>query len=363
MQITKKKIIILLLLSVSIFVLYSIIFSEKQTLTYEYAKISKGRVAKTISTTGELIVKEELINSKIEGVISSIRVKVNHKVKKGQYLFSIRSEGLDSQLKRLRNSLESIKLKVELAAKQYEAKKNMHMENLISKEGLRTAEISYKTVLLQERDVRLNYSIALKNKKNTRIYSPVSGIVMLINVKNEQPVGVNTNLMKIAVNIKKMTLAIRIDESDIGYVKEKQPVNFSVSAFPDAIFKGIIRLVHMNPEKVGGLVTYRSIVSCDNKLLKLKPGMTATANVLVGVKKNVLRVPNQSFIVSPFKNNNFDELNIIWIKKGLNLSSIPKKTEVSVGLRGDLFTELKKQDKDEYELNDKVLIRAIIEDE
>ncbi len=353
----------MLSLLVSILLIYFVFFQETNKYTYKYSVISKGAVEKTISTTGELFVKEELVNSKVSAFVSVIYVKINQHVRKGQLLFSLRSEGLDLQIKRLKSSIESMKLKVEMAEKKYEAKKNMYMENLISKDGLRGSEIAYKQVLIQQKNTRLNYSIALKKRRNTRVYSSVRGVVLSIKVKEDQPVGVNTNLMKLAVNMKKMTLAIRIDESDIGYIKDKQRVVFTVSAFPDLSFKGIIQQVQMNPQKIAGLVTYKSIVSCDNSSLKLKPGMTATAIVSVGAKKNVLRVPNQSFIVSPNEVINTDEFNIIWIKSGLNPSGFPKKIKVTPGLRGDLFTEIKKLNESEIKLGDKVLIRAIIEDE
>jgi HlyD family secretion protein len=138
-----------------------------------------------------------------------------------------------------------------------------------------------------------------------------------------------------------MILTISIDESDIGNIKKGQQVIFSVSAFPDKKFNGIINQVRMNPVKSGGLVTYQALVVCENSELLLKPGMTATATVVIDQKANVLRVLNQAFLISP--ENDSDSENgkkYIWKKTGIGTGKSYKKTEVKTGLAGDMHTEI-----------------------
>ena len=363
MQITRKKIITLLVILVVSLLTYFLFFKGKNVYVYEFSKIEKGRVEKTIATRGELLVEKVLVNSKLSGIIDTIFVDVNQHVKKGQLLCTIRSEGLNQRIQKLKNSLDGANLEVEQAKKTFNAKKNMFKENLISKEGLSHAEVVYKTTVLKQKQIQLDYSIALKNKRDSRVYAQKNGVILAINVLPEQPIGVNYNIMQIAVNMKKMTLLISIDESDIGYIKKKQIVDFSVSAYPDLVFKGSIFQVQMNPIKSGGLVTYQSIVSCDNSSLKLKPGMTATATIIVQVKENVVRVPNQAFIVSPRDDVETIGANVIWVKNNLSVNGIPTKFNVEVGLRGDIYTEIKLDNKSKLKVGDNILVRAIKEDE
>jgi HlyD family secretion protein len=158
--------------------------------------------------------------------------------------------------------------------------------------------------------------------------------------EKNQPVGVNTPLFLLAEGLNKMVLTINIDESDIGYIKVGQQVIFTVSAFPEKRFTGKIQQVRINPVKSGSLVSYQSIVICDNDELLLKPGMTATATVVIDEKKDVIRVLNQAFMVTPDDEDiSGSSKGKIWIKSGV-VGKPYKGIEVKTGLSGDLYTEI-----------------------
>ena len=187
----------------------------------------------------------------------------------------------------------------------------------------------------------MDYNLALKDRDYTRIYSPITGIVISVNVEKDTSISTSTSLILLATSLSKMLLTISIDESDIGAIKNGQQVVFSVSAFPDKKFKGVINQVRINPVKSGGLVTYQALVVCENTELLLKPGMTATATVLIDHKFNVLRVLNQAFLISPVnKNHPNDGKKFLWKKAGISSGKPYKKTEVKVGLVGDMYTEI-----------------------
>ncbi|MCU0821144.1 MAG: efflux RND transporter periplasmic adaptor subunit, partial [Spirochaetes bacterium] len=124
-----------------------------------------------------------------------------------------------------------------------------------------------------------------------------------------------------------------------------QSVKFTVSAFPEKTFTGAISQVRINPivKPQGQIVSYESLVTCDNSELLLKPGMTATATVVVYHREKVLRVPNEAFIVSPVETEKADDLRkkYIWKKKALSMEKLPvERIEVKTGVMGDFFTEI-----------------------
>ncbi|HMA54490.1 MAG TPA: efflux RND transporter periplasmic adaptor subunit, partial [Acidobacteriota bacterium] len=90
-----------------------------------------------------------------------------------------------------------------------------------------------------------------------------------------------------------------VDESDIGKVKEGQKVRFTVEAYPNENFNGVVQQVRFSPETVQNVVTYTTIVNVDNPEKKLLPGMTATVSIIVGEAKNVLRVSNAALRFTP----------------------------------------------------------------
>ena len=69
--------------------------------------------------------------------------------------------------------------------------------------------------------------------------------------------------------------------------------------------------------------------------------MTATATVVVYHKKNVLRVPNEAFIVSPVEVDVETTKKYVWRKKGLSIESLPvERIEIKTGITGDFYTEI-----------------------
>jgi HlyD family secretion protein len=96
-----------------------------------------------------------------------------------------------------------------------------------------------------------------------------------------------------------MQVECSVDEADIGRVKEGQIARFTVDAFPDDRFSGIVKQVRYSPEVISNVVTYTTIVDVENPEMKLRPGMTATISIVVGEAKNALRVPNSALRYQP----------------------------------------------------------------
>jgi len=354
----KRKIIILsAIIFISFLILYFFVFSNKKEKEYVYIDITEGAVKKTISVTGSLdVVDPTIILSKIGGIVENVYTDYNKTVKKGKLLIRIDDSAISQNLMKISSNLDSIKLELSSAKRELEGKKNLFRDNLVSKKAVELSEIQYKTAYSKYKRVKLDYDLVLEQKKSAKIYSPINGSVIALYVQQHQPVGVNHRLILLAPTLKKMSLTIDIDESDIGNIKEGQSVYFSVSAYPEIQFKGVIQQVRINPKNKGGVVTYEAQVTCDNSKLLLKPGMTATATVVVSNRENVLRVPNQAFIVSPENKTGSVTMNrdYVYIKSGLISGKNYKKVKVVTGISGDMNTEIKKGLKP----GDKVLVKV-----
>ncbi len=338
----KSAVIILTLVLVSFFIFFIKSCGNNDEMEYIFEPVTRGDVKETISVTGSLdVVDPVTILSKLNGVIDNIYTDFNKNVKKGSLLVKIDSTAIEQNILKISSRLESGKLEVASAENVLAGKKNLYKDNLISKQAMQQAQNDYRSVKSRFRQIEVDYNAAVRQRKFARIYSPINGIVIALYKEKDQPVGVNTPLALLAPNLKKMLLTISIDESDIGNIRKGQQVIFSVSAFPDKKFKGVINQVRINPVKSGGLVIYQSLVMCDNSELLLKPGMTATATVVVDHKKDVLRVLNPAFIVvSGDDPETGDTKKIIWEKSGLLDGKPYKKVKVKTGLVGDMYTEI-----------------------
>lgn len=320
-----------------------------------YEKVTKGTVKKTISVTGELdILNPVTILSKTNGVIENVYIDFNQNVSSGQLLMKIDASSLEQRVLKAQSLVDNAKFEIKSAERDLEGKKNLYKDNLISKKAMEMSEIEYNSVLNKYKQIKIDYDMIVREREYTKILSPISGIVIAVHAKKNSPVGVSAPLALLAPTLNQMLLTISIDESDIGYIKKGQQVVFSVSAFPDKKFSGTINQVRINPVKSGGLVTYQSLVLCENNELLLRPGMTATATVVVEEKKDVLMVLNQAFIISPDDSVEVnDAKKIVWKKTGLIEGKSYKSIDVKIGLQGDMHTEIT----DGLKENDEILVR------
>lgn len=358
-KITRKKVIAVAAVAISLFVLFGIVKSCRKGSSdkFEYEDASIGKVEKTISVTGAMdITGGKTILSKANGIIKKIYVEYNQEVRKGLLLAVIDTNDLDQMLKKLAAQLESLKLELTIAKEDLESKRSMFKDNLISEKGLERAEYNYKSVVLKQKQFLVDYENTRKQKENAEVRAPIDGMILKILVIESAPVVMNTPMFLIIPSLKNMFMNVSIDESDIGLVKKEQNVYFTVSAFPEKTFTGKVKEVRITPIMKGALVTYEAMVTCDNSELLLKPGMTATATIEISKRENVLRVPNQSLLVNPLEGQAELEKNTVWRKTNSSSGKLPvEKVKIEVGLRGDTYTEIKKN----LKKGDKILIKYV----
>jgi HlyD family secretion protein len=100
-----------------------------------------------------------------------------------------------------------------------------------------------------------------------------------------------------------MYVMASVDEADIGLIRQaqekKNPVHFTVDAYPDDLFDGKVFQIRMNSTTTQNVVTYPVVVSCANPELKLLPGMTANLSFEIEQRSKVLRVPNSALRFYP----------------------------------------------------------------
>jgi HlyD family secretion protein len=106
-------------------------------------------------------------------------------------------------------------------------------------------------------------------------------------------------LFSIAQDLNKMEVDVAVGEPDIGNVRAGDGVDFSVLAYPNANFHGVVSQVRINPTTTNNVVTYDTVVLVDNQAGKLLPGMTANATIDVAKTDNALVVPLAALSYQP----------------------------------------------------------------
>jgi HlyD family secretion protein len=85
----------------------------------------------------------------------------------------------------------------------------------------------------------------------------------------------------------------------VGQVTPGQRATFTVDAYPERTFPAVITKVYYAAQTVEGVVTYETVLAVENADLALRPGMTATADVTVNTRTDVLLIPNAALRFTP----------------------------------------------------------------
>jgi HlyD family secretion protein len=237
----------------------------------------------TVTATGELqpVYKVD-VGTQVSGIVERIYVDFNTVVKKGQLLAELDRSNLNEQLKTAQASVSNAQSNLTLAQQQYDRIKILYDNKAATLEAYESAVNSLTLAKNQLKTAQSELSRAQTNLSYATIYSPIDGVVMDKAVEEGQTVAASFNtptLFTIANDLTKMQVETKVDEADIGEVKAGQPVTFTVDAFPDDVFTGIVKEVRINPTVTANVVTYTVIIDAPNPESKLFPGMTASVTI------------------------------------------------------------------------------------
>lgn len=273
-----------------------------------------------MSATGKLApVNQVDVGSELSGTIETVLVDYNDRVKKGQALAHLDVAKLQDAIAKAKAALASTEAKVlQTAATIKESRANLRRLRQVAKLSggkvpapteLETAEAAVERAIADEASAQAAIEEARATLRSNQtdlakasIRSPIDGVVLSRQVEPGQTVAASLQapvLFTLAENLAQMELQVDVDEADVGQVREGQSATFSVDAYPNRNYPARIGLVRFGAETVNNVVTYKTILNVNNDDLSLRPGMTATAEIVTTERANVLLVPNAALRFTP----------------------------------------------------------------
>jgi len=284
---------------------------------YRTAPVDRGPITVSVSATGtlEALVTVE-VGSQLSGQLTAIPVDFNQQVKQGQLLAKLDPATFAARVRQSRADLLARQAGVESAqAALARAEADFRRSNSLVATGFVTdaaldqaraardqaaAALSVAKAQLAQAEAAL--AAAETDLERTEIRSPISGVVVGRAVDVGQTVAASFQapvLFTIAQDLSKMRVELKVDEADIGQVRQGAPARFTVDAFPDRTFEASVEQVRISPETVANVVTYVVTLVTDNPDRRLLPGMTANAEIIVDERTDVLRVPSAAVRFRP----------------------------------------------------------------
>ena len=314
-----KKLIVVLIVLVAIGGAAAAYYMKKGAPepTVSTAQITRGDIVESVGATGTLqAVSTVNVGTQVSGVVQELHADFNSIVKKGQViarldpsLIQTAVEQREASVTRAKADLDRLKVSLADAQRKHKQADQLWAKQLIPRDQLDTAELNVKQLESQIKSseagliqAEADLNTQKVNLGHTIIRAPIDGIVISRSVDQGQTVASSMNaptLYVLAEDLTKMQVLASIDESEIGKIRPGQAVNFRVDAYPAETFHGTVSQVRLLSTTVQNVVTYTTVIAVPNDQLKLKPGMTATVNVEIARRDNVLRVPNAALRFRP----------------------------------------------------------------
>jgi HlyD family secretion protein len=277
--------------------------THEEAPAYRFAVIERGDLESAVSATGTLnAVTTVQVGTQVSGKIVSILADFNDPVKKGQLIARIDPTLLEQSVRDAQAGLERAKAQQEQSQVEFDRNRQLFERKVLTEIEFNNAKYALAVARANVKSAQVTLDRARQNLAYTSIYAPIDGVVVERSVDVGQTVAASLSapqLFLIANDLSQMQILASVDESDIGQIKEGQPVRFTVQAYPNQTFSGVVKKVRLQSKTTENVVNYTVVVGVDNKDNRLLPGMTATAEFLTGSATNVLTVANAAVRFRP----------------------------------------------------------------
>lgn len=356
---SKKIIIATVSTIVAIAILWFCFGGKSKSANYiiETAQAVRGDVSEAVTATGTIEpVTQVEVGTQVSGIIDKLYADYNSIVTKGQLIAEMDKVTLQSELTSQQATYDGAKAEYEYQEKNFFRNKALHEKQLISDTDYEQSVYNYEKAKSNYESSQASLAKAERNLSYATITSPIDGVVINRAVEEGQTVasGFETpTLFTIAADLTQMQVVADVDEADIGGVKDGQRVTFSVDAYPNDTFEGVVTQIRLGEDSStssgssgtsGTVVTYEVVISAPNPDLKLKPRLTANVTIYTLDRKNVLSVPARALRFTPEKPligendivKDCESEHKLWTREGNTFIAHP----VTVGISNGVNTEI-----------------------
>ena len=367
---------ILILIAVVFFGALYYLYAKNQEspIIFETDKSETKTITKNTIATGNIVPDEEvLIKPNISGIIEAVYIKAGQSIKAGDLIAKIKVVANVSNLSNSQNQVRSAKNELDNQEKIFQRQKTLFDKGVISTNDFDAAQLAYKqakqnyTASRQTNDiVRTGTTTGLGNYANTLIRSTVNGMVLDVPVKvGNQVIESNnfnegTTIASVA-DVGRMIFVGKVDESEVGKIKEKLPIEITVGAIENKKFEAVLTDIAPKGKTENGAIQFEIKASLTNRDdTFIRAGLSANASIILEKAENVLAIKEsliqfdaktqKPFVEVETGNQKFERKNIVLgVSDGIYVeikSGVKGSDKLKVWNQG-LKTEDKPEDKKE----------------
>ncbi len=348
----KKGVTITILIFIAIVFFASLYYlyakNQEAPVVFQTESPETRTIVKTTIATGNIVPDEEvLIKPNISGIIEEIYIEAGGFVKAGDMIAKIRVVPNVSNLNATKNQVESARISLENQEKVFNRQKTLFDKGVISANDFDAAEVAYKRAKQEYNATRQSYEIVktgttrgLGNAANTMIRSTVTGMVLDVPVKvGNQVIESNnfnegTTIASLA-DVGRMIFVGKVDESEVGKIRENLPIEITVGAIENKKFNAILQYIAPKGKTENGAIQFEIKGALTNRdTTFIRAGLSANASIILDKADKVLAV-KESLV-------QFDEKTKKYFVEVMTGDQKFERRDVELGVSDGIYVEVKK---------------------
>ena len=310
----KKLFISGLIVLLIIFIILGNIFrDDSEVINVETEKVGRKTIIQKVNASGKIQPESEVkISATSSAIIDSITVVEGEYVKKNQHLISLDRKQLQANVDQVTSSVRSASARVKQDKANKERVERIYEQGLASDQELEGAQAAYEISRSQLDQARASLLVSQDALDKARLVSPQNGIVTRINKEaGEMAMGgmFSLDVLMIIADLSRMEVIVDVNENDVVSISIGDTSEIEIDAYLDTVFYGVVsEIAHMAETSNFGsqeqVTNFKVKVRMINVPPNIRPGMSATANIITEVRKNSLSIPIQSLTVREFGSEN-----------------------------------------------------------
>ena len=310
----KKLFISGLIVLLIIFIILGNIFrDDSEVINVETEKVGRKTIIQKVNASGKIQPESEVkISATSSAIIDSITVVEGEYVKKNQHLISLDRKQLQANVDQVTSSVRSASARVKQDKANKERVERIYEQGLASDQELEGAQAAYEISRSQLDQAHASLLVSQDALDKARLVSPQNGIVTRINKEaGEMAMGgmFSLDVLMIIADLSRMEVIVDVNENDVVSISIGDTSEIEIDAYLDTVFYGVVsEIAHMAETSNFGsqeqVTNFKVKVRMINVPPNIRPGMSATANIITEVRKNALSIPIQSLTVREFGSEN-----------------------------------------------------------
>ena len=274
----------------------------------ETEKIVRQTIIHKVNASGKIKPETEVkISATSSAWIDSITVDEGDHVIKGQHLITLDRKQLLANYNSTASSVRSAEARVKQESASKKRLETMYEQNLASDQELEAVQASHQIAKSSLEQAKSSLESRKDDLDKARIVAPQDGIVTAVNKEvGEMAVGgmFQAEVLMIIADLNRMEVIVDVNENDVVSVSLGDTTEIEIDAFQDTIFYGIVsEIAHMAQTSAMGAAEQVTNFEVKIRIIDvpdgIRPGMSATANIITDKKDDVLAIPIQSLTVRP----------------------------------------------------------------